>query len=232
MTWLYVPSVCAPESAEPTSALSLSERLAPSVTWRGSLSPQRAWLRRCQKVGWLRLLCGVTCEPSTLERGVERWISSWRDFHAKPSQPQAVDGALPTTSGLSAFESSRSVGRGSYSQRMFPPCQSSAPLTILSLEDSERLWPRYPPPSWVSRITGRAGGFLPTPTRKANCCAPSMRKWPGCAAMQTLEPGATPRPSTWEWMMGFPIGWTDLRRWATQSCPTSQHLLSPNSLKG
>jgi hypothetical protein len=51
--------------------------------------------------------------------------------------------------------------------------------------------------------------FWPTPTAKANHMAPSMRKWPGYARMQD-ELGGQLDPSHWEWLMGFPIGWTDL----------------------
>lgn len=49
--------------------------------------------------------------------------------------------------------------------------------------------------------------LLPTPTRTANQDAPSMRKWPTCAALQD-EIGRL-NPHLWEWQMGFPEGWTD-----------------------
>lgn len=47
----------------------------------------------------------------------------------------------------------------------------------------------------------------PTPTRTANHDAPSMRKWPSHKAVQDEAGGTTPR--LWEWMMDFPIGWTE-----------------------
>ena len=65
-----------------------------------------------------------------------------------------------------------------------------------------------PPPHWVPRIGGRGGGYLPTPTRCANHSSPSMRKWPAYRLWQDLTGGRT-HPISWEWMMGFPLKWTD-----------------------
>ena len=47
----------------------------------------------------------------------------------------------------------------------------------------------------------------PTPTRTANHDAPSMRKWKSHKAVQDEAGGTSPR--LWEWMMGFPEGWTE-----------------------
>ena len=69
--------------------------------------------------------------------------------------------------------------------------------------------------------------WWPTPTAKANHCAPSMRKWPAYARMQDeVGPGGL-TPALWEWLMGFPDGWTDCEHSGTQSSPTS-----PNSSDG
>jgi hypothetical protein len=62
--------------------------------------------------------------------------------------------------------------------------------------------------------TARASTLLPTPTETANHCAPSMRKWPGYARLQ--DSGGI-SPTRWEWMMGYPHGWTDCTRLATPS---------------
>jgi len=44
-----------------------------------------------------------------------------------------------------------------------------------------------------------------------------MQKWPSCRiAMKILGP---PSPKTWEWLMGFPDGWTDFAPLETQSYP-------------
>ena len=59
---------------------------------------------------------------------------------------------------------------------------------------------------------------LPRPTAKANQLAPSMRKWPSCLHLQELvgRTGGSPHPELWEWLMGFPIGWSDSRHSVTQ----------------
>lgn len=64
---------------------------------------QRAWLRG----GWIRRLSGLTCEPSTLEAGVDSWMASLRASRASRS---AKLGAAPgvTThagSGTTSLES-------------------------------------------------------------------------------------------------------------------------------
>lgn len=59
----------------------------------------------------------------------------------------------------------------------------------------------------------------PTPTAKANHDAPSMRKWPAYRKYQDAVKRTT--PELWEWMQGYPIGWTDLEHSATQSSPKS-----------
>jgi hypothetical protein len=73
------------------------------------------------------------------------------------------------------------------------------------------------------RPQGAAGGECasfgwPTPTAKANHDSPSMRKWPAYTLYQDTAGRTTPR--LWEWMMGFPAGWTDCGNLETPSPPT------------
>jgi hypothetical protein len=55
-------------------------------------------------------------------------------------------------------------------------------------------------------------GLLPTPTTKANQLAPSMMKHSGCRRLAQLANGQSGlvSPKMYEWMMGYPMGWTDL----------------------
>jgi hypothetical protein len=56
------------------------------------------------------------------------------------------------------------------------------------------------------------GGPVHTPTTKANFGAPSMQKW-GCCRRYVAAFGALKiTPEQFEFLMGFPIGWTDLER--------------------
>jgi hypothetical protein len=100
MTWLYVPNATSSPSApasegsssESCSLSTISERLAAgSATWRGKSQPPRAWWRRWKQGGFIRLLSGLTCSPSTLDRGVASFISSLRETPARTTAlPESV----------------------------------------------------------------------------------------------------------------------------------------------
>ena len=74
----------------------------------------------------------------------------------------------------------------------------------------------YQRPSWVLHILGIDGGWLPTPTTKANWGARSMQKWKGCR--NAVKVFGKPTPENHEWLMGWPIGWTDLNALETDKC--------------
>ena len=82
--WLYVPSVCLPESADLTLALDSPETIAPFVTSKGKFiqpaSLQRAWRTKL----WMKRLSGLILQPSTARRGVDAWISL---LPARPANP-------------------------------------------------------------------------------------------------------------------------------------------------
>lgn len=54
------------------------------------------------------------------------------------------------------------------------------------------------------------GGLLHTPTRKANFIAPSMQKWPSCRRYVLAFGGQRITRAQFEYLNGFPVGWTDL----------------------
>ena len=68
------------------------------------------------------------------------------------------------------------------------------------------------PVSLVLPFAERESTWLPRPTATANQLCVSMRKHPSCKNLQDLvgRTGGGPHPELWEWLMGFPIGWTDL----------------------
>jgi hypothetical protein len=65
------------------------------------------------------------------------------------------------------------------------------------------------------------GGLLHTPTRKANFVAPSMQKWPSCRRFVAAFGGQRITPEQFEFLMGFPIGWTRLPPSGTPYSPKS-----------
>ena len=58
-----------------------------------------------------------------------------------------------------------------------------------------------------------SGYWLATPTSTWNQLSPYMQRWPGCRAWvgRAGKVGDTPSPDWVEWLMGWPIGWTDCR---------------------
>ena len=87
--WLYVPYLSAQEQEVSTSGSSSPPTCAPSVGWNGKPMSPRAWRREWKTGSLTRRLSGLTCEPSTLARGAESWISSLRDTRASRSASQA-----------------------------------------------------------------------------------------------------------------------------------------------
>lgn len=107
MTWLYVPetfSACAQGSedlnSESCSLSTAAPRLvAGSVTWRGKPQQQQAWSRRWKQGGFIRRLSGLTCSPSTLDRGVEQFISS---LVATPAKTTALQESAPEQAAIAS----------------------------------------------------------------------------------------------------------------------------------
>lgn len=113
MTWLYVPSLSAQASGASTSASgSLDPTRAVSLTLRGKQAQPQALSRAWKRGGFIRLLFGLTCEPSTLERGAAQWIASCRAIPAREIvSPES--GLAPTTiAGCSTASSRSSIKAG------------------------------------------------------------------------------------------------------------------------
>lgn len=152
---------------------------------------------------------GTTCGPSTGDRGGVQLTLFQEASPASRSAPRPAGGTARQTSGLRCAASSTSAGRDGCSPKTSPRPRSEAPpptsvqtVTVVGSPVSAR-------PTWLASIVESDGGLLATPTAKANQWAPSMSKWPGCRALQRLC-GPETRASAFEWMMGWPIGWTEL----------------------
>lgn len=176
---------------------------------------------------------GTTSKHSTVGHGEGAWTLCLEAFHVNHSALLLEAALLRLTDGPTCSESSEKYSLGTSSPKTSSAPQSTKPLAIC-----ERSATR--PPSIVSarassglRIAAPAGGWLPTPTAKANHDAPSMRKWPAYARWQDLTGGRTV-PTDWEWMMGWPAGWTayaaletaKFREWQQQHSPRSPQSLS------
>jgi len=159
-----------------------------------------------------------TYESSTDAHGEALWTSSTGPSPASPSPALAAGDEWPSTSGPSSGESSVSVDRGS----CWPRTSSEHPSKALrgtSTPLAIRLpFASYPQPTWVPRINGDDGGsWLPTPTETANFDSPSMYKqWPGHQRMLLWTGGRTTATHI-EFLMGWPLGWSDSAPLATVS---------------
>ena len=174
MTWLFVPetsSACAPASADWNSASSLPsttlERLDGAwFTWRGKPQPPQAWSRRWKQGGFIRLLSGLTCEPSTLDRGVASFISSLLETLARKIQSQESE-LVPQEPGSSR-----------------PKCVGSLPSAglILSSERTSRGTPtdNLKPSSrhWKDWATALRQEYSARPRLATPCGASDCSSWP------------------------------------------------------
>lgn len=88
--WIHVPSTSSRSSPDMEESISESDwriqALAQSALSKSKPLPAQSWLRAWKKGPWLRLLCGRMSEPSMATRGVESWIASLVDSHARRSQ--------------------------------------------------------------------------------------------------------------------------------------------------
>jgi hypothetical protein len=146
------------------------------------------------------------------------------DLHANPTQaPQPGDTEarkMTATSGqrlCALFDKSSRVG--SFLRMLLTSTEWGSSKWFLfwkgtGTKSRRRLKFRLVPSDTIT--TGRASGFVATPTETANQDCPSMQKWPGCQNVEVT-------PEAWERRMGYPEGWTDL------DYPLSETRLYPTS---
>lgn len=179
--WLYVPetsSLSAPASAGSSlaspSPCTIGGRLhAASATWRGKPQPPQAWSRRWKRDGFIRRLSGPTLPLSTLDAGVDAFISSLR---ATPARTTASPDSVPEPK-----------GSGSSPLRSFasPP---SAGLIVSSARTCRGTSPSSSPPSsghWMGWATALRQEFSARAKPATPCSASEPSSWPAPAVMDT-----------------------------------------------
>ena len=105
MAWLYLPEVEDSNSDSPLRSELITDQ---SPTLKGSVRPLRSWLRTWKEGGWIRLLSGMTLQPSQAMSLAHSWITSTllqQDSPASRGQSQETekelkmnDGSGPTSS--------------------------------------------------------------------------------------------------------------------------------------
>lgn len=150
---------------------------------------------------------GMTFAHSTATNGEELLTSYLAGFHARPSALPLLDETWLKTFGRRCGASWQMSLPGLSSPRTSPRGQSKKPqLTSGLWVTKPELFP-YPRQTWVQTTYGSATGYLHTPTTQANYCAASMQKWP--AAREFSRVFGKPTPEIHEFLMGWPLGWTD-----------------------
>lgn len=130
-------------------------------------------------------------------------------FPVKPTPLPLRERTLRTISGRNSAGSWQMSLPGTSMPRTYSVEQLTGRPTIL------RRWATRPArfplarETWVATTFGSGIGYLHTPTTQGNYCAPSMQKHPSCRAWRTVFGVVTPVAQ--EFLMGWPIGWTDLK---------------------
>lgn len=172
--WLHVPkSALSLSSAEEEDSISpSSKRLAagPALwcTSSGKPTQQPASWRGWRKRPWRKALCGTTLSPSTLKRGVERWISSLVDRPVRISpSPGSAPGstAKSRASSGSTSASSKSPAPASFSGKMWAGPQAeifSASSTLSRKKDSAARVSPFVLLTWEHPSSDSASSSWPT----------------------------------------------------------------------
>lgn len=150
---------------------------------------------------------GMTFAPLTHSRGEALLTSFLAGFPVRPIPQRLRAGTLRTISGRKCDGSWQMQLPGTFLQRTL----LAKPLTPRATTWNR--WVTKPAPlplerkTWVVTTFGTDLSYLHTPTTKANYSAASMQKWPCARAFVTVF--GRPNPTNHEWLMGWPIGWTD-----------------------
>ena len=152
---------------------------------------------------------GVTYALLTPEHGEELLTSYLADSHVRRLVPLHAAGTTPPTYGLKCAEWSQKVSRPMCLPRTSLPKQlSKQHQTLPRWATKPRCFP-LPRLTWVQTTFGKDFGYLHTPTTKANYAALSMQKWPSARNFVTVF--GRPTPEAQEWLMAWPVGWTDTK---------------------
>jgi len=144
--WIHLPSTLL-ASVQDTQESNLdSEKLSQleqSAMWKSKFLQQRSWQSVWKRDTSIKLLSGLTSKPSTLNHGVEKWISSLEDSHVNPFRLQDTNEEKMTkeTYGLTQPDLFGGLGHQSSFLKM---CQeSSNTISVKSDPNFER---------WVTKL--------------------------------------------------------------------------------
>jgi len=213
MSWLISKALyeswhCSQEPEEESSEATCSDGKQ-SVQLNGSHA-QLAYLPPDKMMAFSRLSrFGMMFEPLTESRGEDLLMSYLEGFPVKPIPQRLEDAIRRTTFGRRCGESWQMSLPGTSLPKTSAELRLTRPQTTsnrwVTLSDALKCQRK----TWVLTTFGPDVGYLHTPTTMANYTAKSMQKWPSCRAWVQVFGAVTPENS--EWLMGWPLGWTDLK---------------------
>jgi len=152
---------------------------------------------------------GMTFALLTADRGVAQLMSYLEGFLAKHIAQQQQVKTLPILFGLKCEESWQMSLPGTSLPKTYKKKQSTPQQTNANRWVSKPEQFPYPRKTWVQTTQGKDFGYLHTPTTQGNYCAESMQKWASCRNYKQAFGKVT--PTNQEYLMGWPIGWSDLK---------------------
>jgi len=169
---------------------------------------------------------GLTYALLTESRGEELLTLFLEGFHVKRTQMQHQAKTTLDVIGEKCLELSETCGLELFSPKTSAKMRSSQLRTIfpeLVTIPKEQRFQRETP---VAILYGQDFGYLATPTTQGNQCCDSMMKHKGCRVYREVFSIVT--SMNYEYLMRWPIGWTELNQLATDKTHTVQPKHSDN----
>ena len=160
---------------------------------------------------------------------ISKPMSSAAGSLVSPSAPPLEDGGSQPISGQKCSGSSDATDQDMSSRKTYRKRQSPTRLRTCPDLITQRTTAVYQGLIAGLTIKEIVGGLLHTPTRKANFIAPSMQTWPSCRRYVLAFGGQRITRAQFEFLNGFPIGWTDLEPSETRSSRKSRKLSGDRS---
>lgn len=152
---------------------------------------------------------GMMFAPLIVGHGGDQLMSYLEGFHAKRTALPHQETIQQTLFGLKCDESWQMLLPGTSLPKTFQKKQ------LTSHQKNANQWVTKPKQfpylreTWAQTTQGIGIGYLHTPTTQGNYCADSMQKHPSCRNYKQVFGKVT--PESHEYLMGWPIGWTDLK---------------------
>ena len=165
MAWLYVPDL--EGLSEGLNPLLMATE--PFAMSKGKPIPRRSWPLRWKKDKFLKHLSGLMCEPSKVNDGVEKWISSVEASHANHI-PRQGNNSPTKTQETYGRTSQESLARFDPKSSSWKTCQTSLSGHCLPYSKTFPKWGMMRHgvllqlPTLARHIKEKGGSYWPTPT--------------------------------------------------------------------